>query len=58
MPIKYHERFAIAYMIVSLKRGDATTLEEAMGLYEEEVFHTDSEVLARYCDRYVEMALE
>ena len=58
LPIKYHERFAIAYMIVSLKRGDATTLEEAMGLYEEGALHADPEVLARYRDRYVEMALE
>ena len=58
LPIKYHDKFALAYMILSLKKGDATTLEEAMGLYEEEALHADPEILARYRDRYVEMALE
>ena len=58
LPIKYHDKFALAYMILSLKKGDATTLEEAMGLYGEEVFETDPDVLDRYCDRYVTMALE
>ena len=58
LPIKYHDKFAISYMIVSLKKGDATALEEAMELYEKEAFSADPEVLERYRDRYVTMALE
>ena len=58
LPMKYHDKFAIAHMIISFKKGDATTLEEAIALYEGEVLSAGHEVLDRYRDHYVTMALE
>ena len=58
LPIRYHESFAIAHMIVSLKRGDATNLEEAIELYDKEFLSVGHDVLERYRDHYISMALE
>ena len=58
LPLKYREKFPIAHMIVSFKKGKATNLEEAIEVYESEAFSVDKDIMEQHCAYYVEQALD